>query len=188
MLNFQPLRDKTVTLTEFVAGLSKSDLAALTNEMVDRMLALIATCTDGDVTFLPQDPAANDRYAGDPAEVNMAWTLGHVIVHATASAEEAAFLAAELGRGVASHGRSRAETPWQNVTTIAACRARLEESRRMRLALLDAWPDEPHLELLAETIPGRPPVNAKGRFIGGLMHDDSHLAQIAEIVRQAHSA
>ena len=188
MLDFTPVRNQKMSTNELAAPLALADLRSLTNEMVDRMLALIATCTDADVTFLPQDPAANDRYAADPVEVNMAWTLGHVIVHTTASAEEAAFLAAELGRGVASHGRSRAETPWQNVTTIAACRARLEESRRMRLALLDAWPDEPHLELLAETIPGRPPVNAKGRFIGGLMHDDSHLAQIAEIVRQAHSA
>ncbi len=188
MLDFTPVRNQQMSSNELAAPLALADLRSLTNEMVDHILALIATCSDGDVTFVPQDPAANDRFAADPADVNLAWTLGHVIVHTTASAEEAAFLAAELARGVAAHGRSRAETPWQSVTTIAACRARLEESRRMRLALLDAWPAEPHLELLAETIPGRPPVNAKGRFIGGLSHDDAHLEQIAEIVRQGRAS
>jgi hypothetical protein len=38
---------------------------------------------------------------------------------------------------------------------------------------------------MAEIIPGRPPVNPLGRFVMGLMHDDSHLGQIAEVVRQA---
>ena len=52
---------------------------------------------------------------------------------------------ADLARGVAFHGRSRSEVPWETVTTIAQCRARLEESRRMRLASLDMWPDQPYL-------------------------------------------
>ncbi len=188
MLDFTPVREQKRSINELAAPLEMSDLRRLTSEMIDRMQSLIAGCTDADVTFVPQDPAANDRFAANPEDVALAWTLGHVIVHTTASAEESAFLAAELARGVAAHGRSRAEAPWQSVTTIAACRARLEESRRMRLALLDAWPDEPHLELLAETYPGRPPVNAKGRFIGGLSHDDAHLEQIAEIVRQGRAA
>jgi hypothetical protein len=45
-------------------------------------------------------------------ELALPWTLGHVIVHITASAEESAFLAAELARGVHRRtGRSRFEVP-----------------------------------------------------------------------------
>ena len=72
------------------------------------------------VTFQPVDPVANDTFAADPADVKLAWTLGHVIVHATASSEESAFLAAEMARGVANHGRSRSETAWETVTTISS--------------------------------------------------------------------
>jgi hypothetical protein len=70
------------------------------------------------------------------------------------------------------------------VTTIAACRQRLEESCRMRLASLDIWPDEPHLDNVYAS-PYASYVNPVVRFVFGLMHDDSHLGQITEIVRQA---
>ena len=185
MLDFEAIRSKKMTINELAASQSKDDLRRLTNEMVDAMLALIAGCVDADVTFQPQDSAADDPHAATPEEKNIAWTLGHVIVHTTASAEEAAALAAEMARGVAYHGRSRAETHWSLVKTIVECRARFAESRRMRLASLDMWPDKPTLEIMAEIIPGRPLVNPQGRFVMGLMHDDAHLGQIAEVVRQA---
>jgi hypothetical protein len=188
MLDFKPVRAKQMTLNELAAPLSLADLRRLTEEMLDREQTLIAECTDADVTFPAFDPAANDTFAANPEDIKLSWNLGHVIVHATASSEESAFLAAELARGVPFHGRSRSEVPWQEVTTIAQCRQRLAESRRMRLASLDLWPELPHLDNLAEMYPGAAPVDAKGRFIMGLMHDDSHLAQIAEIVRQAHAA
>jgi hypothetical protein len=188
MLDFQALRERRTTLLELTAGLTPADLRALTNEMIDTMQALIRDCTDQDVTFVPEDPDAFDAYAGSGAAVSMAWTLGHVIVHATASAEEAAFLAAELARGVGLHGRSRYETPWEGVTTIAECRERLEESRRMRLATLDVWPDAPHLEVTYQVAPDRPRFNAIQRFVAGLRHDFDHLGQIAEIARQAAAA
>lgn len=178
-----------ITLAELVADLTPDDLRTLTNEMVDTMLALIADCTDEDVTFVPVDPAAYDPYASDESEQNLPWTLGHVIVHTTASAEEAAAIAAELARGVEYHGRSRYEVPWRTITTIAQCRHRLEESRRMRLASLDMWPDEPHLNNTYTPFGGRlGPVNAIGAFVLGLGHDAQHLEQIAEIVRQAKAA
>lgn len=184
MLNFTPLKNREVTLAEFTAGLTPADLHRLTNEMIDHMLDLVADCTDEDVTFVPEDPAARDVYAATEAEQNIAWTLGHVIVHTTASAEESAFLAAELARGVQRDGRSRSEIPWQSVTTIAQCRHRLQESRRMRLASLGLWPDAPHLEMSQSPRP----MNAIGRFVLGLVHDNDHLGQIAEIVRQAKAA
>jgi hypothetical protein len=110
-----------------------------------------------------------------------------VIVHVTASAEEAAAIAAELARGVRYHGRSRSEVPWQTVTTIGQCKQRLEESRRMRLASLDMWPDQPQLDNTYKYYGGNP-VNAVVRFAYGLKHDDDHLDQIADIVSQARNA
>jgi hypothetical protein len=189
MLDFTPVRNKDKTMMELTVGLTPADLHTLTDEMVDTLLALVAAATDADVTFVPDDPTAKDEAAASAEDVNLAWTLGHVIVHTTASAEEYAFIATELARGVEWHGRSRYETSWPTVTTIAQCRARLEESRRMRHALLNAWPAEPHLAVLfTPSAPGAKPVNAIARFCGGLSHDVSHLGQIKEIMRQAKAA
>lgn len=172
-------------LAELAEGLKPEDLARLTNEMVDKMLALIAGSSDEDVNFVPEDPDAYDKFAATDGEIGLAWTLGHVIVHVTASAEESAYLAVELARGVTpKRGRSRYEVPWEEVTTIAQCRERLEESRRMRLASLTMWPDRPHYENYGKWW-GEGPLNAVGRFLLGLMHDDDHLEQIAKISRQA---
>lgn len=187
MLDFAAYRAKTVTFNELVAGLDLDDLRALTNEMVDTMLDLIAGCTDDDVTFQPLDPEAEDPYAENADDANIAWTLGHVIVHATASSEESAFLAAELARGIVPENRSRYEVPWESVTTIAQCRARLEESRRMRLATLEVWPDAPHVDLTYKPWPTSVDINCVGRFVLGLKHDWDHLGQIEEIVRQAQA-
>ena len=161
--------------------LSTHDLRDLTNQMVDRMLALIHDCSDADVTREADDPEADDPAAAVEEERNMPWTLGHVIVHTTASAEESAALAAELARGVEFHGRSRSEVPWRSVTTIQECRDRLEESRRMRLASLDMWPDKPYLNNTYTPREGVPPINCVRRFLNGLRHDESHLGQIERL-------
>jgi hypothetical protein len=58
----------------------------------------------------------------------------------------------------------------------------------MRLATLDVWPDEPHLEVTYQPGPDRPRFNAIQRFVLGLRHDFNHLGQIAEIARQAAAA
>lgn len=188
MLDFTPVRRKECTYAELAAGLTSADLATLTDEMVDTMQALIADCTDADVTFDAPDPEADDHAAATAAEVHMPWTLGHVIVHTTASAEESAFLAAELARGVAHHGRSRSEVPWRRVTTVDQCRRRLEESRRMRLASLALWPDPPDLDNTYQPAPTTEPINCANRFIRGLAHDDGHLAQIARLVAEGRAA
>ncbi len=187
MLPYQRVSRKEITITELAQGVTPDILRRETTLMNDRVLGLIAECTDADVVFRPVDAEANDRYAQDPSAVKEAWTLGHVIVHATASSEEAAFLAAELARGVPNHGRSRYETEWTTVTTIAQCRQRLRESRRIRLASLELWPDQPNLELAYAIWEGGPVVNAVSRFLYGLVHEASHLDQIAEIVRQSRA-
>lgn len=189
MLDFAPVRRKEISLNGLVHGFSPKDLRQFTDQMVDEMLSLIADCTDEDVTFVPVDPEAHDKFAANAEEIGLSWTLGHVIVHTTASAEEAAFLAAELARGVPHRdARSRYEIPWRTVTRIEECRDRLEQSRRMRRASLDLWPDPPHLENTYTTERYPEPIDAVVRFAMGLQHDDSHLEQIKKIVQQAHAA
>lgn len=187
MLDFTGLSNKKTTLARLSEGLRINDLRLLTNDMIDTMQELIATATDADVVFVPEDPEAHDQYAADDAVVDLPWTLGHVIVHVTASSEEAAFLAAEMARGVPDRGgRSRYETPWESVTTIEQCRSRLEESRRMRLATLNVWPDEPAMDNTRDWY--RMTLTPVSQFLVGLWHDNDHLGQIAEIVRQAQIA
>ncbi|HBY93581.1 MAG TPA: DinB family protein [Chloroflexi bacterium] len=187
-LDFSAVRRKEKNFADLLGGLTQNDLRDLTNSMVDAMLSHLEGCVDADVTFRPHDPNAHDAYTANPDEADQPWTLGHVIVHTTASAEETAFLAAELTRGVPNHGRSRYETPWQAVTTLEQCRQRLEESRRMRLASLDLWPDPPHLEVTHTPFQAMGPINAIAYFAFGLMHDDDHLGHIAEIAHQAKAA
>jgi hypothetical protein len=190
MIDFSAVRAKQTTVYVLVKDFTVEDLRTLTNEMIDTMLDIIKECEDGDVTFQPEDPEANDTFASNSEEVNMPWTLGHLIVHATASSEESAFLAAELARGVAPReGRSRSEVYWETVTTMEQVRHRLKESRRMRLASLDLWPDNPYLDNVKEVtgwyLETVGTMNAVSRFVMGLMHDDSHLNQLRDVVQQA---
>jgi hypothetical protein len=177
MLDFAPVRNKERTFTELAQGLTVDDLRALTNEMVDAMLAQLDGLHDADVAFVAHDPSADEG-----------WSVPHVIAHATATAEEHVFVAAALARGAPFEGRSRYEVPWEHVTTVTGCRQRLEESRRMRLASLDMWPDAPHLDCTVELFWLGYAVNAPARFLMSLNHDDIHLPHLAEVVRQARSA
>jgi hypothetical protein len=188
MLDFGPVRRKEKTLADLAEGLGRDDLVALTREMVGLQLQLLEGVEDADVTHVPDDPEANDTFAANPDDTQLAWTLGHVVVHAAASSEEAAAHALSLARGVEPHERSRYEVPWEKATTAEFLRERLRESLRMRLSMLDAWPDEPHLETVYVAAEGIPPRNAIARFLGGLSHDDSHLDQIRKVAEQARSA
>ena len=185
MIDFTPIREKTTTWPEFVAGYNKNDLVGITNSYYDEFLKLIEGCDDGNVVFQPVDPEAHDPYADSDDNTNLAWTLGHVIVHLAASNEESAFLAAELARGVEFEARrSRFETDWETITTMAQCRQRLAESRRMLLAALEMWPDTPHMDNFYASRNGME-ITPLVRFLFGLSHADSHLDQIKEIIRQA---
>ena len=183
MLDFTSVNNGSQTIADVATSLTKADLYQLTDEMIDTMQAIIADAIDADVTFEPEDPHANDPFSKS-GEAALPWSLGHVIVHTTASSEEAAVLALTLARGLPVEGRSRYETPWQSVTTVTQVRQRLEESRRMRKALLDAWPDELHLEVTYTLSQRSGALNAVGRFIAGLFHENSHLDQLRDIMRQ----
>jgi DinB superfamily len=187
LLDFTLVKNKTITFSDMARDLTATDLRNLTNEMIDIMLSIIADATDEDVVFIPQDPNADDPF-GIPEEKDLVWTLGHVAVHTTASSEESAALALTLARGLIPEGRSRYEVPWRSVQTIDQVRHRFEESRRMRLAMLDAWPDEPHLEVTYSLSSRFGPYNATARFLMGLYHDDDHLGQLREIMCQVREA
>jgi hypothetical protein len=188
MLDFSPVHSRVKTSQELAAGLSREDLAKLTEEMCDLQLEAVRDAVDEDVDLVPDDPEANDTFAAKPEDVGLSWTLGHVVVHATASSEESAALALTLARGLPVDGRSRYEVPWEGVNTVAFIQGRIEESRRMRLAMLAAWPDKPHLDNFYAPAEGRPPMNALGRFVSGLAHDSAHLDQMRKIVAQARGS
>src|SRR5262245_57401512 len=133
------------TLPANPTALTTEDLRRLTHASLNQVRHLLRRCVDADITFVPLDPDASDPAAASADETQLAWTLGHLIMHITASGEEAAALAAELARGVAYHGRSRREVPWESVTTLAECRTRLEEMRRSLVDSLQWWAD--HTEL-----------------------------------------
>ncbi len=184
MLDFGKYQRNEITMQELIGDLGHEDLYNQTNEIIDKILTLIADCEDRDATFVPQDPHAYDNSAATDEEINMPWTLGHVIVHSTASAEEAAAVAAELARGVTFRGgRSRSEVHWSTMSTIDQCRHRLEESRRMRLASLEMWPEDPYLENVLVNY-REEKVNAIGNFMSGLTHEFNHIDQIGDIVAQ----
>lgn len=185
MIDFTPLREKKTTLSKMAQEFTPAGLRAATESVYAHILEQLAACDDRDVLFEPEDPDAIDPYTNNPDELRVAWTLAHVIVHLNASNEESAALAAELARGVEFHGRSRYEVPWQSVQTISQLRALTQESRRMLLASLEMWPDEPHYETQYSPWAGAGLVDARGRYLLGLKHTDDHLAQIAEIIRQS---
>jgi hypothetical protein len=185
VIDFSPLRRKETNLQDLAEGLSREDLAQLANEMCDIYLDLIAVAEDRDVSFVPDDPEANDTFAATEEEVNMPWTLGHVIVHWTASSEESAALALTLARGLEVNGRSRYEVPWTSAQSVQFVRERIEDSRRMQLAMLEAWPQPPHLDNTYEPRAGARPMNAVARFLSGLSHADAHREQVTKILAQA---
>jgi len=186
-LDFSRVRAREVKLADLVADLSVDDLAGATDSSIGQIEEILATATDADVVFEPDDPAADDPAAADPADRDLAWNLGHLVAHVTASAEESAALAQELARGVPFHGRSRWEVPWKTVTTIEQCRQRLAESRRMRLASLQMWPSSSPSEV--DLDPATPTwQQARERFARGLSHEDAHVDQIRNVVKQAQTA
>ena len=168
--------------------LSTAELSRLTEAILARMHYMLRKCRDADVTFVPDDPLADDPEAKTSHETGMGWTLGHIIVHLTASAEESAALAAELARGVPYHGRSRREVPWQEMTSVAQCRARLRECRQLCRASLGMWPADPDLSNAYVPWEGASPMGAVTRYLLGLHHAAGHEGQLHDVIAQARAA
>ncbi len=178
-------------IIELTAHYTLEDLRRLTNESVDTLLGFFNDLTDADVVFDPVDTNADDPHAVE-GEEHIGWTLGHLVAHVTASSEEGAAISSLLARGFASIERPRYETPWRNVKTLSDVHQRLEESRRMRLAYLETWPDTPHLNVYRDISPkfierfGQ--MNAISAFIFGLRHEVGHYDQFRDVRQQAIAA
>jgi len=182
LFDFAPYRSKEKPLSDLGEVLTPADLHRYTNAITDTIREIIDGATDKDVVFVPVDPDARDIVTDETD----AWTLGHVIVHITASSEEAAAIALMLARNAAipPEIRSRYETHWETIKTVAQVVDRLEDSRRMCLAMLSAWPNQPHLDAFLEH-PYFGKINAVGRFALGMYHADDHIEQLREIMSQA---
>ena len=193
MIDFAPMRDGEMTYLEYAAreDIGAEDLRRLSDESIDFLLSQLDGLADADVVFDPEDPDADDPFAVE-GEEEIGWNFGHLIAHVTASSEEGAALSSLLARGVPASERPRYETPWRDIKTVAQVRQRLEESRRMRNAYLETWPDAPLLDVcrvVSERFTARfGEMNAPAAFLFGLSHEVGHYEQIEEVKRQALAA
>jgi uncharacterized damage-inducible protein DinB len=193
VIDFSPIHVQEITVSELSRRFTVQDLRDATNHSIDTILDIIKDADDAQMTHIPYDPDANDKHAPEDQQ-NIGWSLAHLVVHVTASSEEWATFSSILARGVPypAEPRLRYETPWETVTTRAQAVQRLEESRRMRLAYLDTWPDQPNLETfrdMSERFIARfGPMNAPACFLFGLSHETGHHDQFREAARQAREA
>jgi len=193
LLDFSPVDNQQIKLYDFAQALTLDDLRAATNASLNAILAMLGNADDAQMIFIPDDPNADDEHA-PPEERYQGWSLAHLVVHVTATSEEAAAYSAVLARGIAypREPRLRYETDWHTMKTRAQVLQRIEESRRIRLAALDMWPDVPHLDTHREVSENYVAKlgfsNAKSAFISGLKHEHAHHAQIQETAKQACAA
>lgn len=187
-IDYSPVRSGETKMLEFSRRFTPVDLRAETSALYNAVHDIIKDMTDAQITHIPYDPHANDTHAV-AGEENIGWSLAHLVLHVTASAEEGAAFGSLLARGIPAGGRLRYEPDWKTYTTKAQVIERLEESRRIVLAYLDAWPNQPHLDVLRDLSPryiekvGQ--MNATATHLSSLMHMDEHLDQFREAARQA---
>ncbi len=185
MIDFTAVRSGQQTIAALANTLTLDDLKTATDEQIDEMLGLIRNLTDAQAVAVAKDPEA---------EGGVGWNVGHLIAHVTSSSEENAAVSSILARGInyPFEPRLRYETEWTDLTTVASCIQRLEESRRMRQGYLSTWPDQPHLdtyrELPAAFAERVGQLNAVGAYLLGLLHEAGQFAQLRDIVAQAQAA
>lgn len=185
MIDFTPVFSGQRKIGELAADVTLDDLTAATNAQIDEMVSMIRDLSDAQAVFVASDPEA---------EGGIGWNVAHLIAHVTASSEENAAVSSILARGIdyPFEPRLRAEVDWTSLTSIAACIQRLEESRRMRLGYLSAWPDQPRLDthraLPASFAEQVGPMNAPAAVLLGLVHEAGQVSQLREIIAQAQAA
>ncbi|MBZ0299377.1 MAG: DinB family protein [Anaerolineae bacterium] len=192
-IDFKPVTDGKMQILEYSRRFTLSDLRKATNDSIDFLLLVIQDMDDSDMVFDPIDLEAHDPHAV-AGEEHIGWNMGHLIAHVTASCEEWAAYSSILARSVAygPEPRLRYETAWREIDTKSKAVQRLEESRRIRLAYLATWPDQPNLELKRELSPRfverMGEFNAPACFLFGLKHEVGHYDQFREVARQIHEA
>ena len=180
LVDFAAVRAGQITFGDAVRNLQSADLRRALDELFRAVEAALTGASDATIAFTPHDPEATDHS-------EQGWPVSHIVAHVTATLEDTLSGAAMLARGVEIKERLRYETPWESLSTLQKVQARLRESQRMTRALLDAWPDEPHLELTVTLIPQLGPVNAIGLGALGVAHGQMHIDQLRETVRQANA-
>ena len=190
-VDFTQVTDGNMKMQEFAKQFTRADLRHASDESLDVIRSFIAGLNDQQVTFLPSDPNAHDPYAVE-GEERIGWSLAHLVAHVTASSEEGAAFSSLLARGIPAKERPRYETPWRELTSVDQCLQRIEESRRIRNAYLETWPDAPLLETnrdMPERFQERfGDMNAIAAFLFGLMHEIGHYDQFREVRAQALAA
>ena len=185
MINFSGVFSGQRKIADLAANVTLADLQAATDAQINTMVGLIQPLSDAQVVFVATDPQA---------EGNIGWNVAHLVAHVTASSEENTAISSILARGIdyPFEPRLRYETDWTTMTTTASCLQRLEESRRIRQAYLNAWPDHAHLDThrtlppaFAERV-GQ--LNAIGACLLGLVHEAGQLGQLRDIIDQAQAA
>ena len=189
--DFTPVMEGNIKLEEFSKHFSRADLRRASDESLDQIRGFIAGLSDEQVTFDPVDPDAHDAFAVE-GEEDIGWSLAHLVAHVTASSEEGAAFSSLLARGVPAEERPRYETPWRDIQTADQCLQRIEESRRIRNAYLETWPDKPLLNVnrkMPERFRERfGEMNASAAFLFGLMHEVGHYDQFLDVRAQALAA
>ncbi len=189
-IDFSPVINKEMTILEFASQFSFEDLKAATNTSLDTILDFVKDMNDAQLTHVPFDANADDPHAVE-GEKHIGWSLAHLVLHVTASSEEGAAFSSLLARGIPIGGRLRYEADWKTITTKKEVLQRIEESRRMRLAYLDTWPSEPHLDVyrqIPEDSPFYQKIDAPASLLLGLKHEIGHYEQFQEARRQALEA
>jgi hypothetical protein len=193
LIDFTPVRNGEIRFDAFAQQFTREDLRAATNASIDLILDIIKDTDDAQIAYVPHDPLADDPNA-PPEERHIGWSLAHLVAHVTATCEENAAYSSILARGIPypRDTRLRFETHWRAITTKAQAVQRLEESRRIRLAYLDTWPDQPHLETLREVSDAyrerNGQQNAKAAFLAALRHESNHYDQFRDVAQQARDA
>ncbi len=191
-IDFRGLTLNGAEPVEFAKQFTLSDLKSSVNDYLNMIRDMVKDLTDAQLTFEPVDQDANDPYAKTTQEVNMAWSVAHLVLHVTASLEEGAAISSILARGIPVEARSRYEPDWQLVTRRSQVLQRIEESRRICLAYLEAWPDEPHLDVYRKFPEGsrfaEMLMNAPASYLFSLKHLDGHLDQFRRTIQQASEA
>ncbi len=178
ILNTEAFHAGKASYADMVRDITHKDLYELTDQIFESVQNAISGITDAGVTFVPHDAALKE---GD----EQAYTLGHVIAHLTATLEETSSIGSALARGIAFEGRLRNEVEWKTIRTAQQVHSRFNESRRMCRAFLDTWPNAPHLDVTIIRIPHFGAMNAIGVHVLGILHGESHIEQLQEIMRQA---
>ena len=183
VIDFSPMQQGIDQIETVQARIGREDVKETINAYYDFLLDVVRPMTDPQVCHEPRD---------EKAENGVGWNVAHLVLHVTASNEEGSTVASLLARGIVRDGRFRHERDWQEVTTTEAILQRIQESRRICLAYLDAWPDHPALDVYRWMPEGSRMshlrINALGTIAFSLWHAFDHQQQIREAARQALAA